>query len=130
MTGLALALALLAAQALPEAPPESVATTDIVVLSKKLDSVVFKWNAREADGIRRMAFCTIVRSSGDNEVDAITCRATEACLPLIPRIRRQRQSLFDKCLTDTRHRMVSELFDSRALAMAAAGAGAEAGAAQ
>ena len=116
------ALALMLLAAAPEAPPETVATSDIVVLTKRLDSVLFKWNAVQIDGVRTMQFCTVVRSSGDREVDAITCRATEACLPLIDRIRRQRRALFDDCLSDNRRRMISELFDARALAMAEAGA--------
>ena len=119
---MSLPLAVMLLAAAPAAPPETVATADIVVLTKRLDSVLFKWNATETGGVRTMQFCTIVRSSGDREVDAITCRATEACLPVIDRIRRQRRPLFDTCLGDTRRRMISELFDARALAMSEAGA--------
>ena len=115
-----LALALLAA-APAEEPPEVPPQQDIVVLSKKLDAVRFRWDAHDDHGVWRMTVCDIVRSSGDRDVDAITCRATEACLPTLDHIRRQRRGLFDTCLTDTRRRMITELFDARALAMAEAG---------
>ena len=115
-----LTLALFAAapvEAAPDLPPQQ----EIVVLSKKLDAVRFRWNATEDHGVRTLASCEIVRSSGDKDVDTITCRATEACLPVLDKVRRQRKPLFDTCLTQTRRRMITELFDARALAMAEAG---------
>ena len=115
---LALALLMAApADPLPEEPPQQ----EIVVLSKKLDAVQFRWNASEDHGVRTMTSCDIVRSSGDKDVDAITCLATAACLPVLDKVRRQRKSLFDTCLTETRRRMITELFDGRAQAMAEEG---------
>jgi len=113
-----MALALLAAApvaAADEAPPAQ----DIVVLNKMLDAVVFKWQGSKVDGEFRMIRCDIVRGSGDSKVDEITCKATQACLPLLQTLRKQRRvAKFDDCLTSTRKQMISDLFDARAQAMA------------
>lgn len=114
-----LSLALLTSAASP--PPEPPSGHDIVVMNRMLDAVVFKWQGDKVDGEFRMVSCDIVRSSGDAEVDAITCMSTRECLSVLPGLRKQgRKARFDDCLTATRKRMITELFDARALAAAEA----------
>ncbi len=114
------ALTLLAA-ATAAPPPEEAPARDIVVMNRMLDAVVFKWQGDKVDGEFRMVSCDIVRSSGDAEVDAITCMSTRECLSVLPGLRKQgRKARFDDCLTATRKRMITELFDARALAAAEA----------
>lgn len=113
-----MALALLSA-APDVAPEEAPPVQDIVVLNKMLDAVVFKWRGEKVDGKFRMVSCEIVRGSGDAKVDAITCKATEACLPVLETLRKQRRKPpFDECLTSTRKQMISDLFDARAQELA------------
>jgi hypothetical protein len=114
-------LALLSAVAEPpaKAPAETPPERDIVVMNRMLDAVVYKWRGEKVDGEFRVASCDIVRTSGDAEVDAITCAATRECLSVLPGLRKQgRVAKFDTCLTSTRRRMITELFDARALAAA------------
>lgn len=115
-------LALLSAMQMADLPTEPAAeppVRDIVVMNRMLDAVVFRWQGDKVDGEFRMTSCDIVRSSGDAEVDAITCKSTRECLSVLPGLRKPRgKSPFDTCLTTTRKRLVTELFDARALAAA------------
>ena len=112
-----LSLALLTSGSAP--PPEPPPGPDIVVMNRLLDAVVFKWQGDKVDGEFRMVSCDIIRSSGDADVDAITCKSTRECLSVLPGLRKQgRVAKFDNCLTATRKRMITELFDARALAAA------------
>jgi hypothetical protein len=100
-------------------PPEPPPGPDIVVMNRMLDAVVFKWQGDKVDGEFRLVSCDIIRSSGDAAVDAITCKSTRECLGVLPGLRKQgRKARFDDCLTSTRKRMITELFDARALAAA------------
>jgi hypothetical protein len=118
-------LALLSASQAADLPTEPAAeppVRDIVVMNRMLDAVVFRWRGDKVDGQFRMTSCYIVRSSGDAEVDAITCKSTRECLVVLPGLRKQRgKSPFDACLTRTRKRMITELFDARAQAAAELG---------
>jgi hypothetical protein len=112
-----LSLALLTSAASP--PPEPPPGHDIVVMNRMLDAVVFKWQGDKVEGEFRLVSCDIIRSSGDAAVDAITCKSTGECLSVLPGLRKQgRKARFDDCLTSTRKRMITELFDARALAAA------------
>lgn len=78
---IALLLSLLLMQPAPPAA-EVKEDPEIIVLAKRLSEVQMAFRAERKDGRTVLAKCEITRSSGDPEIDAIPCKATEACIAL------------------------------------------------
>lgn len=62
--------------ALPAASAPTGTTDDVVVLARKLTKVRWTYAVRTDGSLKR---CTVKRSSGDAEVDALVCEATRQC---------------------------------------------------
>ncbi len=108
-----LAFALLLTQAAPEA---AAVEPEIVVLAQKLKSTRFVWKASDKSGAWKLSKCRIKKSSGDKEVDAITCKAVEQCLHTMPIGAKQIPAEFSTCLTERRGALIADLAAQRAAA--------------
>jgi hypothetical protein len=109
-----LLLAFAVAQAAAVAEPA--ASDDIVVLAQKLKNTRFVWKASDKSGAWKLKSCKIKQSSGDKEIDAITCRATEQCLSTLPLGAKTMPPAFTACLTDRRSALIAELAARRSAA--------------
>jgi hypothetical protein len=110
MSGL---LLLVAAQAAMPPPVEE----EIVVLGQKLETTRFLWKASDKSGSWKLTSCKIKKSSGDKDVDAITCRAVAECLPTLPLNTKRLPTAFSDCLTERRSKLIEALARHRAAAM-------------
>lgn len=81
---------------------------DIVVLSRKLEKVGVTLE-RLSTGEHR---CSIADSSGDAELDALSCQAALKCLETIPLSRANRKPLA-ACGKEERSRLLADLADQR-----------------
>jgi hypothetical protein len=103
---LILSTLLLAATAAATAPvPEE---ADIVVLSRKLEKVGVTLERMSSGELR----CSIADSSGDPELDALSCQAALKCLETIPLSRANRKALA-ACGKEERSRLLANLADQR-----------------
>jgi hypothetical protein len=94
---------------------ESNTSDDIVVIARKLNATRFVWKANDDSGRWRLKYCKIKKSSGDKEIDALTCKATETCIGTMPIGIKAFPTSFAQCLTETRSDLVAELADRRAM---------------
>ena len=94
----------------------------IVVLAEKLKRSRFTWKASDDSGEWKLKYCRIKRSSGDAEVDAISCRALDACLPVMPLGYKGKTAPpeFWPCVTEHRAAMIADLATRRSAALDAA----------
>ena len=104
--------ALLLAQAtVTTPPPEPVAEggDEIVILARKLKLVHVNL-LRTGHG--RPGICTVLKSSGDAEVDKLTCEAAVACTLKLPD-RSTPVDAMSACTREEQARRVEELADKR-----------------
>jgi hypothetical protein len=91
------------------APPSDVPVEDdIVVLARKLEKVGVTLSRMSTGELR----CSIADSSGDAELDALSCQAALKCLETIPLSRANRKALA-ACGKTERSRLLAELADQR-----------------
>ncbi|PZU46514.1 MAG: hypothetical protein DI568_11965 [Sphingomonas sp.] len=104
--------ALLLAQATVTTPPPEPATEggdEIVILARKLKLVHVNL-LRTGHG--RPGICTVLKSSGDAEVDKLTCEAAVACTLKLPD-RSTPVDAMSACTREEQARRVEELADKR-----------------
>jgi hypothetical protein len=89
---------------------------EIVVIARKFKEMRFVWKANDASGQWRLEKCRITKSSGDKEIDRLSCQALESCLPTMPTGSKEPPASFDACLTTKRRAMIAELARKRAAA--------------
>jgi hypothetical protein len=82
---------------------------EIVILARKLRLVHVHLLRMSAKG---NATCTVLRSSGDSEVDLLTCEAAKACAVKLPDRRTPAEQMI-QCTRDEQARRVEELAQKR-----------------
>jgi hypothetical protein len=107
-----LAILLLGAPA-PLSPTED----QIVVLARKLATTRFVWKASDSSGAWKLTSCKIKKSSGDKEIDALTCQSVADCLHVMPLGAKQAPPEFSACLTERRNSLLGDLAAKRSAAM-------------
>lgn len=97
----------------PLGPDVGVGTDDlgeeIVIIARKLRLVHVHLQRLATGGA---ATCTVLRSSGDSEVDQLTCEAAKACATKFPDRKTPPQVMID-CTKDEQARRVEELAEKR-----------------
>jgi hypothetical protein len=83
---------------------------DIIVLARKLEKVGVTLERMSTGELR----CSIADSSGDPELDALSCQAALKCLETIPLARANRKALA-ACGKEERSRLLADLADQRRL---------------
>jgi hypothetical protein len=107
MTVLALAPLLLVAAA-AEPPPLDDTVEDIVVIARKFESVTLALRKTGTGSID----CKVTRSSGDREIDQLSCLAATSCSTRVAVSRSNRLALED-CIKAERLTMISDLVAAR-----------------
>jgi hypothetical protein len=87
----------------PEPPPE-----DIIVIARKFDRVML---ALRKTGTGSLS-CTVRRSSGDPEIDALSCLGATTCAETIE-VTRDNRSALEDCIKTERTRMIADLVAAR-----------------
>jgi hypothetical protein len=104
-----LALTLLVAAAQTSAPAAAPPVEDdIVVLARKLEKVGVTLERMSTGELR----CRVSDSSGDPELDALSCQAALKCLETIPLSRANKKALA-ACGKEVRSRLLADLADQR-----------------
>jgi hypothetical protein len=97
----------------PLGPDIGVGTDDlgeeIVIIARKL-RLVHVHLQRRANG--EAATCTVLRSSGDDEVDQLTCESAKACAVKLPDRKTPPEQMI-QCTRDEQARRVEELAERR-----------------
>jgi hypothetical protein len=88
------------------APQEAVGVPDeIVVLGTKMKSISWDFRFDRRGNLKK---CTITRSSGDPELDALVCEATRRCAP-----HRYKTKSFFSCIDSRKRELLEALVDAR-----------------
>jgi hypothetical protein len=110
----------LAAAQIASPPDATSEQQEIVVLAQKLKSTRFVWKASDKTGVWKLTTCKVRKSSGDKDVDAISCRAVADCLVAIPLGAKTLPPAFQECLGERRSKLIEALAARRTAALDAA----------